>query len=207
MPSIPHRLCIEDYLRHMIKGLILTGGLSSRMGYDKYNIAYHGMPQYQHLQRLFNEVGLETWLSISHDQKSNFPGEKRLVIDEYEARGPIGGILSAMHQFPGSPWLVVACDLPLINESHFQQLLNNRLPDHQVVTYQVHPKFYETTCTLYEAEAEPMLLDSFKNGKGSLQQALRQLNVKTLKPSDVNDLTNVNSPEEYQQYVQERKKP
>ena len=186
----------------MIKGLILTGGQSIRMGTDKHRLVYHGIPQYQHLRHLFSKVGLESCLSISIQQTPDFPAEQHLIVDQYEARGPIGGILSAMHELKDASWLVVACDLPLINESHLQEIINHRSPAHQAVTYQVHPDFYETTCTLYESSCRPILEEVLTNGKGSLQKALRQMTVTTLMPPNAKDLMNVNDQESYRKCLE-----
>ena len=84
----------------MICGLILVGGKSIRMGFDKYKIGYRGVPQYQYLQSLFSEMGMQSYLSVSRDQKPDLLTENNLIVDAYESRGPIGGILSAMYQFP-----------------------------------------------------------------------------------------------------------
>ena len=172
------------------------------MGTDKYKITYHDLPQYQHLQDLFHKMGLEAYLSISTDQQQDFRQEEHTISDAYEARGPIGGILSAMQQFPETSWLVVACDLPLINERHLRQLIGHSTTPHQVVTYQVHREFYETTCTLYHSSCLAILEDALRNGKGSLQKALQQMTVKTLVPPQATDLLNVNDQESYQRCLE-----
>ena len=186
----------------MICGLILVGGKSIRMGFDKYKIGYRGVPQYQYLQSLFSEMGMQSYLSVSRDQKPDLLTENNLIVDAYESRGPIGGILSAMYQFPDVSWLVVACDLPLINKYHLQQIMEHRTPDCLAITYLVHPNFYETTCTLYERTCRSVLQHEFDNGIGSLQKALQQMSVKTLPPPESTDLLNVNDRESYRRCME-----
>ncbi|MEL7144885.1 MAG: molybdenum cofactor guanylyltransferase [Bacteroidota bacterium] len=190
----------------MIYGLILTGGKSSRMGFEKYCINYHGLPQHLHLEKLLQQLNIAPYFSISSQQKQDFSSVKNTIIDQYDACGPIGGILSAMQCFPQASWLVLACDLPGIDTQHLHHLIDNQSEAYQVVTYQLHPDFYETTCTLYANNSINSLMDSLTNNKGSLQKALRQMKVRALKPLTETALTNINTPEGYDQYMKSLRK-
>jgi len=98
-----------------IYGLVLSGGKSTRMGQDKGLITYHGIPQRDHLYKILDEVCDRTYLSIRKDQKEAIAAEFNTIVDRNEYRGPYNGLLSAHKAFPDVAWLVLACDLPLID--------------------------------------------------------------------------------------------
>ncbi len=53
-----------------IKGLILTGGRSTRMGRDKSQLNYHGKPQKEFVKELLEKEGIETFYSIREFSKT-----------------------------------------------------------------------------------------------------------------------------------------
>ncbi|SHL00332.1 molybdenum cofactor guanylyltransferase [Chitinophaga jiangningensis] len=112
-----------------LKGLLLCGGYSSRMQEDKSSIAYHGMPQWEYLVSLLSEVVPEVYISCRPDQLSagaGFSSYPHLIADSVEGGGPAVGLISAHMQEPGTAWLVLACDLPLISLQSLQFLVKER---------------------------------------------------------------------------------
>lgn len=53
-----------------IKGLVLTGGRSTRMGRDKSQLNYHGKPQKEYVKGLLEKEGIETFYSIREFSKT-----------------------------------------------------------------------------------------------------------------------------------------
>ena len=109
-------------------GLVLAGGRSQRMGSDKGLLAYHGIPQREFAGRLMEPICDAVYLSLRQDQDaadSRYPG----IFDTNRYRGPFNGILSAHEAFPEVAWLVVACDLPLLDVATLELLLSGRRPD------------------------------------------------------------------------------
>ena len=112
-----------------LKGLLLCGGYSSRMQEDKSRIAYHGMPQWEYLVSLLQQVAGEVYISCRPDQLNageGFSSYPHLIPDSVEGGGPAVGLISAHRQEPGTAWLVLACDLPLISLQSLQLLVRER---------------------------------------------------------------------------------
>lgn len=110
-------------------GLVLSGGKSTRMGEDKGLIKYYVLPQREHLYHLLNEVCDDAFLSIRKDQENNISNTFNTIVDNNEFRGPYNGLLSAHKAYPNVAWLVLACDLPLIDKKALQQLIAARNPE------------------------------------------------------------------------------
>jgi len=107
-------------------GLILSGGKSSRMGTDKALIYYHGRPQQEFLFDLVHEFCDHTFISLRQEQQDDLPERYDVILDQNEYPGPLNGILSAHKQHTDAAWLVIACDLPLMNKETLHLLLNGR---------------------------------------------------------------------------------
>ena len=107
-------------------GLVLAGGKSQRMGEDKAQIAYHGSPHSEYLFELLSGICEQSFLSIRKEQQDQYGHLSNLIVDKDEYRGPFNGLLSAYDQFPDKAWLVVACDLPLIDRNSLLYLLKSR---------------------------------------------------------------------------------
>ena len=105
-----------------MNGLILVGGQSMRMGTNKSLLEYHGKPQWKYLYEIIAPFCRKTFLSCRENQKEIFTSEA-LLIDPYEM-GPMGGILSAFEQDSNEAWLVVACDMPFMNEKTIEFLID-----------------------------------------------------------------------------------
>jgi molybdenum cofactor guanylyltransferase len=109
-------------------GLVLAGGSSSRMGHDKGVLEYNGMPQREYVYQLLNKVCEKVFLGIQKHQLDTIPKGLATIVDLDEVEGPFNGIMSAHEAYPAVAWLVLACDLPLIDLKAVEQLVKERDP-------------------------------------------------------------------------------
>jgi molybdopterin-guanine dinucleotide biosynthesis protein A len=112
----------------VLYGLILSGGKSTRMGRDKALISYHGKSQQEVLYDLAQSVCDRTFLSLRADQQDHLNPGVEVLLDRNEYRGPFNGILTAHRAYPKAAWLVLACDLPLIDLQTVELLKSSRDP-------------------------------------------------------------------------------
>ncbi|MCO5723528.1 molybdenum cofactor guanylyltransferase [Robiginitalea marina] len=110
-------------------GLVLAGGQSRRMGTDKGLLKYHGKPQREFLYEQLEPLCDRVFLSIRPEQRESLLPGLDYILDENRYKGPFNGLLSAHHAFPGAAWLVIACDLPLMDRSALAFLLARRDPE------------------------------------------------------------------------------
>ena len=110
-------------------GLVLAGGLSSRMQRDKATLEYHGKSQLERAVELAAKYLPEVFVSVRAGQAAD-PSRARypLIVDSVPGEGPIVGIRSALAARPEAAWLVLACDLPFLSDAALSQLLAERDP-------------------------------------------------------------------------------
>lgn len=119
-----------------INGIVLAGGLSSRMGRDKALLPWQGRTLLEHMQGLLLQAGAgRVWVSGDYPI---FGG----IADQVARCGPLGGLYSVAMRMPDGPAWVVPVDMPRLCPSVLQQLCAGpRAP-----------------CSVFRDEPLPMLL-------------------------------------------------
>lgn len=192
---------IEKYIKEAIapvKGLVLIGGKSTRMGKDKASLNYHGLPQKEHVKNMFEKCNLSTFLSVAKAS-----GKENEIADSFSNLGPFGGICSAFQKDPNSAWLVLATDVPFVDEKMLQLLLEKRDPSKVATTIKgKNKKFPEPLITIYEPKAYGKLLQYLTQGYSCPRKMIINADVKVI---EVNDalIRNINTEEEYQEAFNE----
>ena len=186
-----------------IYGLVLAGGKSTRMGKDKGMIPYHGMPQRDYIYHLLSRVCTETFVSIRPDQQKDFPEDMESIVDNDAYRGPYNGLLSAHDKFPGVAWLVLACDLPLIDLASLQELIAARDPNAMATAFaDKENPLPEPLCAIWEPRSLEASKAYLESGNGTCpRKFLINNETKLVFPRDANVLLNANSEEEYKEAI------
>lgn len=176
-------------------GLVLAGGKSTRMGRDKGLIDYHGKPQREYVFEMMNAVCEKTFLSFREGQEvaTDLP----VLRDTFKGLGPFGAMLSAFREHPNQAWLVVACDLPLLDKKTLNYLVENRNPS-AVATAFYNPEtdFPEPLITIWEPRSYPILYQFLAQGYSCPRKVLINSEIEILKIDETEVLKNVNKPEE-----------
>lgn len=179
-----------------LNGLVLSGGRSTRMGKDKGLITYHDKPQREYLFELLARHCHAVFTSCYAGQE--VPAHLNPLIDEYDLHSPINGVLTAFKKNPEKAWLIIAVDMPNVNDQVLKLLTNNR-DQNKVATcfYNIETKLPEPLLTIWEPSALPLLLKFVAAGKASPRDFLTSHAVKVVDIPDNKILFNVNSPDQW----------
>ena len=119
-----------------IHGLVLAGGKSRRMGADKALLMRDGESQLGRAVSLLERHLPKVFVSTRSDQADETERSRHAqIIDRYEDMGPIAGILSAMDSDPNVSWLVLACDLPNVDDDTIEALITAHTGEHPFTAY------------------------------------------------------------------------
>jgi molybdopterin-guanine dinucleotide biosynthesis protein A len=185
--------------RSLVNGLVLAGGKSSRMGFDKSSVQWHGKQQQYYLADLLSLICEDVYISKRKAQElAGYDGYKVLP-DSYTGIGPYGAILSALAFLPDVAWLVVACDLPFMDTATLKYLLQNRDEAAIATTFESpYDQLPEPLITIWEPRSFPILLDHLEKGFSCPRKVLiKSERVHTIQPPDPDALMNVNTPGEF----------
>lgn len=181
-------------------GLVLSGGASTRMGKDKALLDRHGEPQLQATFDLLSPHVQSCFVSLRSDQRTEpvraaLPG----IVDETEGAGPAAGLLAAHAAYPQSAWLVLACDLPLLQVSTLEALIRARDGIHAAIAYRsAVDGLPEPLCAVWEPAALARLSQQAQAGRYGLRDVLRSVDTLLLPAPGDGELDNINTPQEWQ---------
>lgn len=186
-------------------GLVLAGGQSRRMGTDKALLKRDGQSQLAHVVALLEDVVDRVFVSARSEQANDAERCRfELIIDEVEDMGPVAGILAALHLHPEADWLVVACDLPNIDATTLEFLLQHRVTEQPFVAYRSsHDDLPEPLCALYTVGSDKLLQQFVDDGVRCPRKMLIRSDTLLLHQPNPRALDNVNTPDDLAQSVLE----
>lgn len=192
-----------EYLKGLARGvplygLVLAGGEAKRMGSEKALVEYDGQPQLTRAVNLLRGCCSRVAVSMRPDQNFAVAGHDAGPIrDRFLGFGPMGGVLSAMIAHPGAAWLVLACDMPLVDKQLLGQLLQERNPFRTATVFLGADDAPEPLCGIYEPKTFRLLFAHMAQGRSSLRSALEAPSVKKIHAADTSLLQSVDTPEGY----------
>lgn len=191
-----------------IQGLVLAGGLSTRMGTDKGLLEYHGIAQREHLYSIFSElfpIKDEGQLGVYYSVRQHQDISGNAIVDKFKGLGPFGGICSAFQENPNTAWLVVATDIPFLSKEMLEFLISKRNQTKIATTFKGKSKeFPEPLITIWEPKAYPILLNYLAQGYSCPRKVLINSEVELVEIDD-EIIRNINTPQEYEKVKNELK--
>jgi len=185
--------------RAPLLGLVLAGGRSTRMRTDKAALLYGGRSQLERAMELIAPHVERAYVSVRADQSEDplracFPQ----IRDDHENLGPIAGLLAAQARHPQAAWLVLACDLPLLDEATLAYLVRSRVPDRAATAYRSsHDGLPEPLCAIWEPRSAAPLAAYVARGRQCPRRFLLDADTQLIDEPNPQALDNVNTPEEY----------
>ena len=190
-------------------GLILAGGYSQRMGQDKALLTYRDKSQLLHTHELLSHYCDKVFISVRDDQQQQSPYHRFPQIKDNIAlgiKGPLAGIVSALILHPAHSWLVLACDLPFVDNQTIETLINGRnqqaIATAFISSYENLP---EPLCAIWEAQALESIQEFVKSGISCPRKILIKSKTHLLPQENPKWLDNVNTMEEFHQAQQKLK--
>lgn len=177
-------------------GLVLAGGRSKRLGTDKGMIRWHDKPHREYLADMLKNYCDQVFISCRQDQLGELSG-KKVIVDSYGDQGPSGALLSAMSSYPEHNWLVVACDLPFLNERALELLIEQRNANMIATAYKSSSDgLPEPLAAIWESKSKEILLKQLKAGIDCPRKVLINHidRVKLIDPISSELLLNANTP-------------
>lgn len=195
-----------------IEGFILAGGLSSRMGEDKSRLRLGG--------RTFVELAAGALHAVAPlvsivGSRPGVGGHGLAVVpDVYEGVGAIGGLHAALSAC-GARWAaVVSCDLPFVKGELLARLASLRGEETDAVVPLQEDGRPQPLCALYATEVcRAAVEELILAGELRPRVLLQKVRARRVAFEELSDLegsplffTNVNTPEDYQEVLQEGKR-
>jgi len=175
-------------------GLVLAGGRGTRLGQDKGELDYHGLPQAAWGLRLLEAFCGRQFLSVRPEQMvaAAYRGASAIV-DRGISAGPASGVAAALQQVPDVAWLVIAADMPLLTDAVLATLVAHRDPSVIATAYRPRGAMPEPLCAIWEPAAAARLGSRDAVQGISLRRLLEEGPARLLDLDDDEVLTSVNT--------------
>ncbi|GHE94745.1 molybdenum cofactor guanylyltransferase [Thalassotalea profundi] len=169
-------------------GVVLAGGLSSRMKQDKATLQRNHETMLDFSQSILKQCGVDD-IVIS--------GSNYQIKDLFQHLGPLSGIFSVIEQCPATALLILPIDLPLLKANTLKQLKIVGEVSQKACSYENHPlPLYLPVNSFVELFLQKSL--STTSGKGpSIRQLVKAIPHKTIAAPNTNCLFNTNTPEQW----------
>lgn len=156
--------------------VILSGGLSSRMGQDKGLMQEQGQAWVEKLYDQLAYLNLPVYTSVNAKQQATYqsivPAQQLVIDDALEGiNGPLKGILSAHHAYPDQHIMFVPCDMPLLDAPVFDGWLKS---------FEQHYPEYELFISKTSNRLQPLCGIYTREGLQHLNELYRQNKLKNL---------------------------
>lgn len=180
-----------------IRGLVLAGGKSRRMGDDKGLLVYHKKPQRIHCFDMLQSLDLESvHISCRMDQVEELSAYNPIP-DPVGKAGPMFILEHVLKHNPEVAWLILPCDVPLMEQETLNYLIQNRNPQSIATAYRSPSDGKpEPLLAIWEPKALVPIQKYLKKGIYSPRKLLMENEPSLVDAPNPQAFLNANSPEE-----------
>lgn len=180
-------------------GILLAGGQSRRYGTPKAFAKIDNTFFYEYVYRLLHQSCDEVVVVTREEFAHCFKPSERVIVDveEYRGCGPLAGIYSAMRASLAEQYVVLPCDMPLLEQTAIDILLKKHSQEISVV--QVENRL-QPLVSVWERTMLPFIEQALKEKSFSLKPLFEKHKVTYIPSSTLTDnpatFLNVNTIEE-----------
>ncbi len=183
-----------------VTGIILAGGNSSRMGFDKGLADFRGKPLIQYSIEILQQLSSRIIISTNSSAYGHlgFP----IQGDILPGAGPMGGIYSSLLSSETEHNLVMSCDTPFVTPALMQQILENA-EGYQVVLPSSKPGFMEPLIGYYNKNNTTAMLGFIEGGNLKLIDYIETTLYRVVPVyREPDQFININTPEDLENLTQ-----
>lgn len=187
----------------LISVAVLAGGQSRRMGHDKAWLQVGNRPVIERVLQQVAPLTDDLFIGANTPEKYTHLGWP-VVPDIYPDKAALGGIFTAIHTARHPYVLVVACDMPFLNQAMLQHLIS-LAPTADVVAPLINPPQPETLHTIYSKTCLPAIEARLQANQLRVIGFFDQVKVRYVErdevarfDSDFYAFINMNTPEDWQ---------
>ena len=179
-----------------VTGIVLAGGISSRMGVNKAELPFGEATMLDHQVEKLKKLGLCD-IIISGPAELRSEGA-RIVPDTFADAGPMGGLASALSAARNPLCLVVPVDAPLIPLKTLEQLIAAARQSCSRIVLLEDAGGIEPLIGVYRSELAEMTVELLEKGRRSMRSLLKSAGYECVRyDDDLNFLINCNTMEDY----------
>lgn len=190
----------------MLSGVILAGGVGSRMGTEKGLVSICSRPMVVSVFDAVSRVADEVFIAVGSGRGHMYSGmlgrKARILEDSTAGRGPLEGLANAFNLARGEYVVVAPCDAPFLRSEVLEALRARALGSEGAVP--VVRGYLEPLVAVYRREAALRAFQSeLAEGRGKVGDALSRMTLNLVEErelrmldADLLSFWNINSPDD-----------
>lgn len=186
-----------------LRGFLLAGGASSRMGQDKACLTIGGRPLLHHVARELEAATGSTTIVAPPGRYTDCPWPQ--IADLRPGCGPLAGIEAALAATRAEWNLIVAVDMPGLNADLLGRIARTALasPNADCVI-PLSAGFPEPLCAAYRKRCLEPVQAALDSGTRKVTDAFKGLQVVHFLIDNQKCVANVNTPEDWRQFREDQ---
>jgi molybdopterin-guanine dinucleotide biosynthesis protein A len=183
-----------------VNAFVLAGGKSSRMGTEKAFVNLNGQTLLQRALELVRPIGQTVWILGSREK---FGSYGTVIEDEFPNHGPLGGIHAALRASDQELNLILAVDMPFVENRFLAYLAKSAKDTAAVVTAPRAEGRWQPLCAVYRPEFAILAEQALKADKNKIDPLFSQVAVRAIDDTELRGkgfapemFRNLNTPEE-----------
>jgi len=156
-----------------ISAALLVGGESRRMGSDKATVLFDGEPLWRVQLSLLRKLRPSELIVSGRADPPWRPLDVQFVPDDPPSRGPMSGLAASLARIRTTHLLVLAVDMPFMNEKYLRSLCDQIEPARGVVP--MIDRQAEPMAAIYPVQIHAGLVDALSRSDFSLQSLIKGL--------------------------------
>lgn len=153
-----------------ITGILLAGGMSSRMGSEKGRMKLGNRNLYEYPLQVLEACCDEILISTCND--SVIPAAYHRVCDEFRGIGPMGGIYTCLKYSSNDLNVILSYDMPGVTVSLIKHLLKE-VEAFDIVVPAQNPKQVEPLCGIYRKNALAVFESCIQRNEFAVHKVLK----------------------------------
>jgi molybdopterin-guanine dinucleotide biosynthesis protein A len=183
-----------------VSAFVLAGGRSSRMGTDKAFIEFQGRTLLDRALALVTRITPNVCILGS---RAKFGAFGKVVEDEFAEHGPLGGIHAALRNSTSELNLILAVDMPFVQESFLKYLVSEAEKCDAAATVPRATGNWQPLCAVYRRTFADLAEPALRSGRNKIDPLFKEALVRVMAHDELEregfdeDLfRNLNTPEE-----------
>jgi len=156
-----------------VTGILLAGGMSSRMGREKGSMIIGKQMMYEYPLHLLESVCDEILISSCKP----LPGQDThpTICDRVKGIGPMGGIQTCLEYSSNDLNIVLSYDMPLVNKGLLLYLLE-KIQGHDMIVPAMNSHSMEPLCALYRKNMSKVFSRLIEENNYAVRRVIPEVN-------------------------------
>lgn len=181
--------------------VLVAGGTSKRMGFDKAEFEIRGKPLWERQFETLHALGLgKVAISIRNHRDWELPDDAFWMYDEGDDMGPLAALSAALVHYDYTHVLLLAVDMPSMDSDYLAGLIKDVKKGVGIVP--LMGKYYDPLAAIYPLSVKPIVDGAIQEGKYAFQSITQSMvdeglmKVTQVQPDQEIYFSNLNEPED-----------